>query len=113
MRAIAVNRWGGRDALELVDDPVAASGGRVAFLRDLTGVTLLRPGARPQALALPAGCQEVDDVAWAGASLAIVYTDGTTSRLVLLPQPHTVATLGRGEADDLLVSGRRAAVYQR
>lgn len=35
------------------------------------------------------------------------------TRLALLPQRRTIATLGAGEVDDLLVSGRRAAVYQR
>jgi hypothetical protein len=97
---------------ELLDEPQAASGGRVALVRDLDAVALLRPGARPQALALPAGCDGVAAVAWAGTSLAVVYTDGATTRLALLPR-RTIATLGRREAFGLLVSGRRAAVYQR
>ena len=100
-------------ACELLEAPQAARGGRVGFVRDLNGVTLLRPGARPQALALPADCDGVAAVAWAGASLAVLYTHGATVRLALLPQRRTIATLGRGEPDGLLVSGRRAAVYQR
>jgi hypothetical protein len=98
---------------ELLGAPHAAGGGRVALVRDLNAVALLRPGARPQSLTLPAGCDGVAAVAWAGASLAVAYTDGTRTRLALLPQRRTIATLGGGEVDDLLVSGRRAAVYQR
>jgi dipeptidyl aminopeptidase/acylaminoacyl peptidase len=110
-------RFRGRcDALacQLVDDPVSAPGGRVAFLRDLTGVTLLRPGAAPRALALPAPCEEVDAVSWAGPALAAVYTDdGRRSKLALLHpggRPRTLATLPGGLYGALLVNGRRAAV---
>jgi hypothetical protein len=98
---------------ELLGEPQAASGGRVALVRDLNAVALLRPGAPPRAFDLPSDRDGVNAVAWAGASLAVVYTSRRVVRLALLPQRRTIAALGRGEAYGLLVSGRRAAVYQR
>jgi hypothetical protein len=51
---------------------------------------------------------------WTSRPAAVaLYVQGETAELALLPQRRVVATLGRGEVDDLLVSGRRAAVYQR
>ena len=103
---------------ELLEPPVVAPDGvHVALVRDLNWVTVLAPGARPQAFRITRQRDGVLDAAWTpdGSALVVAYAQGDDAHLAVAPLSgarHTVADLGHMDVHGLTVSadGSHAAL---